>query len=155
MFVTLDGEKIRKATNEDDFILGVVSVNACFEGDSQSEIWKGMYLKDVFGENLTEVVEVPETTDEETGTITPTHTETRWILNDAYDSDKDYVPRENRKEWSAVGLIGKLVVVDDGTCEVNGYCKSSAGGIGTKSEEKTAYRVMERLDNTHVRVVVK
>ncbi len=65
----------------------------------------------------------------------------------------DYVPRENRKD--AVGLVGKLVIVDDGTCEQNGYRRPSVDGIGTKADEKTAYRVMERLDKTHVRVVVK
>lgn len=151
-FVTLDGKKIKKATNTDEYILGVVSTTPSVEGDSQSEMWQGMYLTDVFGEKLTETVEVEETTDEN-GRVTPAHTETRWILNPDYDSTKTYENRENRKEWSPVGLIGKLVAIDDGTCQVNGYCKPNKDGIATASD--TGYRVMERLDENHIRILLK
>ena len=155
LFVTLDGEKIRKANADDDYILGVVSSTPCVEGDSQSEMWKGMYKTDAFGEKLTEIVEVKETKDEKTGKTIPAHKETRWILNPEYDSTKEYIRREDRKEWSPIGLVGKLVVCDDGTCEVNGYCKPGKEGKATKSEEKTAYRVMSRVDETHVRILIK
>ena len=155
LFVTLDGEKIRKANADDDYILGVVSSTPCVEGDSQSEMWKGMYKTDAFGEKLTEIVEVKETKDEKTGKTIPAHKETRWILNPEYDSTKEYIRREDRKEWSPIGLVGKLVVCDDGTCEVNGYCKPGKEGKATKSEEKTAYRVMSRIDENHVRILIK
>lgn len=151
-FVTLDGKKIKKATNIDEYILGVVSATPSVEGDSQSEVWQGMYLTDVFGEKLTETIEVEETTDEN-GEVTPAHTETRWILNPDYDSTKTYENRENRKEWSPVGLIGKLVAIDDGTCQVNGYCKPNENGIATASD--TGYRVIERLDENHIRILLK
>ena len=151
-FVTLDGKKIKKATNIDEYILGVVSATPSVEGDSQSEVWQGMYLTDVFGEKLTETIEVEETTDEN-GEVTPAHTETRWILNPDYDSTKTYENRENRKEWSPVGLIGKLVAIDDGTCQVNGYCKPNKNGIATASD--TGYRVIERLDENHIRILLK
>lgn len=151
-FVTLDRDKIRKATDKDEYILGVVSATPAVEGDSQSENWSGMYLKDIFGEKLIEVVEVEETTDEH-GKVIPAYTSQRWILNPKYDSSLSYENRENRKEWSAIGLMGKLVVIDDGTCQENGYCKPNENGIATASE--TGYRVMKRLDENHVRIVLK
>lgn len=155
LFVTLDGEKIRKANADDEYILGIVSAFPAIRGDSQSEIWKDMYLTDVFGEKLTEIVEVEETVDEDTGEVIPAHTEERWILNPDYDPSQEYIRREERKEWSPVGLVGKLVVVDDGTCEVNGYCKVGIDGKGTKSKAVTPYRVMSRLDETHIRVFIR
>lgn len=154
-FVTLDGEKIRIANDSDDYILGVVSARPSVIGDGFTDQWKSMYLTDVFGEELTETVEVPESTDEVTGKTIPAHTETRFVINPEYDNTQNYVGRELRKEWAAVGLVGKLVIVDDGTCEANGYCKVAASGGATKSTEKTPYRVMSRLDDTHIRVFIK
>ena len=151
-FVTLEGDKIRKATDKDEYILGAVSSTPATEGDTQSENWSGMYLKDVFGEKLTEIVEVEETTDE-SGRVIPAHTETRWVLNPEYDGSLEYKNRVERKEWSPIGLIGKLVVIDDGSCQVNGYCKPNSEGIATASE--SGYRVMKRLDNNHVRILLK
>ena len=75
-------------------------------------------------------------------------------MSPPYDSCS-YEGREKRKEWTPIGLIGKLVVIDDGTCEVNGYCKVGENGKATKSEEKTSYRVMKRIDENHVRILIK
>lgn len=152
-FVTLDGEKIRIANADDDYILGVVSGTGAFIGNSSSEEWQGKYLKDVFGETLTEQVEVPETTDEETGEIIPAHIVTQFVLNPDYDPNQEYISREFRKEWSPVGFHGQLIVVDDGSCEANGYCKSGDNGIATASNN--GYRVMSRIDDTHIKVLIK
>ncbi len=165
--VTLDGNKIRYATADDDYILGITSANPCVKGDVHPDDWQGKYLTDVFGRRLTQVVHVDaeyedrEITDPETGEkITERimiHDEcdaVQWILNPAYNSDKEYISREERPEWSAVGTMGKLVVVDDGTCEVNGYCCAGENGVATKATGKSSYRVMERIDNTHIKVWV-
>lgn len=154
LFVTLDGKKIKLANADDDYILGVISAMPMIVGGIQSENWHDMYLKDVFGQRITETVEVEETTDEE-GNVIPAHTETRWVLNPEYDPSREYVSREFRKEWGAVGIIGQLVIVDDGTCEVNGYAKPSNNGTGTAAEGKTPYRVMERIDESHVLINIK
>ena len=153
LFVALDGDKIRLATAADDYIVGVISANPSVVGDVQSENWHGMYKKDVFGQPLTETVEVPESTNEETGEVVPAHTFTRYVVNPDYDPDEEYTSREFRKEWACVGLMGKLVVVDDGTCEVNGYCKAADGGKATKSD--TGYRVMKRIDSTHIQILYR
>ena len=151
LFVTLDGEKIKLA-NSNEPIWGVISSNPSVVGDAQSECWKDMYLKDVFGDYITEKVTVPEYTDEVTGEVVPEHEETRWVLNPDYDPDKEYISREFRAEWAAVGMFGKIVVVDDGTCQVNGYCTASEGGIATASE--TGFRVLSRIDESHIKIFV-
>lgn len=164
--VTLDGEKIRFATSEDDYILGIVSANPCVEGDIQPDDWQGKYLTDVFGQRLTQTVHIParyeeqEITDPETGETTTEsvliedeHDAVQWVLNPDYDPEQEYISREDRKEWTSIGLMGKLVVIDDGTCEVNGYCKAGVNGIATKADD--GYRVMARIDDTHIRVLVR
>lgn len=156
LFVTLDGEKIRLATSEDEYILGVISASPCLVGDSASEGWQGMYLKDVFGSYLTETVEIPAEIDEETGReLRLAYTTTQFVSNPDYDNTQKYVNRESRKEWAPVGFMGKLVVVDDGTCVANSYCKVGENGVATNSTEKSGYRVMARLDDTHIKVLVR
>ncbi|MCM1234100.1 MAG: hypothetical protein NC489_28695 [Ruminococcus flavefaciens] len=164
-FVTLDGDKIRLATSTDDFILGVVSGNPSIVGDVHDDQWQGMYLYDIYGRPLFETVEIPEwseevlddPTDPESGTHTvvhPAHTETRQKLNPEYNSTEKYQPRSSRPEWAAVGLMGKLVVNDDGTAVINGYVTVADGGIATNAPTKTKYRVMKRLDDTHVQIMI-
>lgn len=136
LFVTLDGERIRPANADDDYILGVVSATPSVIADAQTDDWGKKWKTDVFGERLLD----------ENGA---------WILNEDFraEENESYVSRLDRKEWAAVGLVGKLIVVDDGTCEVNGYCSPANGGIAVKSE--TGYRVLSRLDENHVKVLIK
>lgn len=153
LFVTLDGEKIKVANEGDDYI-GVISGAQAFVGNSASEEWQGKYLTDVFGERLTQEVDIPEVVDEKTGAVvTPAMKATQYVLNPDYESGQEYVMRENRKEWGIVGLLGQIVIVDDGTCVVGGHVKPTANGIGTASDD--GYRVMKRIDCTHIKVLVK
>lgn len=164
LFVTLDGEEIRLAGPEDDYILGIVSGNPSVVGDVHDDQWQGMYLHDIYGRPLWEDVEVPDETVEEpdpedpeqtvTRIIRPAHVEHRQRLNPAYDGSKPYQARSDRPEWDAVGMLGKLVARDDGSCQVNGWCKPAEGGIATASETRTRFRVMARLDEEHIRVMV-
>ena len=136
LFVTLDGEKIRPASADDDYILGVVSATPSVVADAQTDDWGKKWKTDVFGERLLD----------ENGA---------WILNENFreEENESYVSRLDRKEWAAVGLVGKLILVDDGTCEVNGYCVPANGGKATKSE--TGYRVLSRVDENHIKVLIK
>lgn len=151
-FVTLDGDKIKLA-NDGDYILGIVTGSGAFIGNGQSENWHGKYSKDIFGDIVMEETEIPESTDENTGEVVPAHTVKRFALNPEYDPNSEYVSREFRKEWSPVGMLGQIVLADDGTCTVNGYCKPGADGIGTASD--SGYRVLKRLDESHVKILVK
>lgn len=156
-FVTLDGEKIKYA-NDGDYIVGIISGNPVIVGDHPSESWKERYLRDVFGRLQYEDVTIPETQEKDKdGNVIrtiPEHTETHFKVNPDYDPTKEaeYENREKRPEWATVGMLGKLVVIDDGTCEVNGYCKPT-NGIATKAD--TGYRVLARLDATHIKVLIK
>lgn len=171
LFVTLNGDKIKIASDEDDYILGVVSARPAVVGDQQDE-WHGRYIRDVFGNPLKETLHIedewkinktqsynPETKEfeeiEEKELITPAHDILIWKENPDYDPEKEYIPRENRHEWDFIGTHGKLVVTDDGSCLVNGYCWPTIGGIGTNDTLKKIYRVIERLDDNHIKIVIK
>lgn len=135
LFVTLDGEKIRLATVDDEYILGAISGAPTVIGDAATEDWHGKYKRDVFGARIVK--------------------DGSYQLSETFDKEHEgnYINRLERPEWGIVGLTGKLVVVDNGTCKVNGYCSPTAGGIATASEK--GYRVMSRVDDTHIRVLVK
>ena len=136
LFVTIDGDKIKLASKDDTYILGIISCNPTVIGDSADLYWKDQYKRDIYG-----------------SCIHSEDTYNHLVLNPDYDPDKEYIPRSDRKEWDPVGLTGKLICIDDGTCEVNGYCYPSTNGIGTKSDH--GYRVMKRIDNTHIQVLVR
>lgn len=81
-FVTLEGNKIKFATNEDDYILGIVSGRPFVIGNSDCDVWTKMYLVDEFNRYITqprakteivpnyeEVEETIEKIDEETQEI--------------------------------------------------------------------------------------
>ncbi len=166
LFVTLEKDKIRIATPEDDYILGIVSACPSVCGDVRDDTWGNMHLTDIYGQPILEEVEIPERTEEivtvseegeevtETVVIEQAHTEIRQKLNPKYDNTQEYIPRSERPEWDAVGVLGKLVAIDDGSCEENGWCKVGQGGIATKSEQVTKYRVMKRLDQNHIKIFI-
>ena len=161
-FVTLDGKYIRLATFSDDYILGIVSGNPSVVGDVYDDQWAGMFVLDVYGRPVYEWKDFPAETMEvpdenggmETVEIQPAHREWVQKLNPDYDPAQTYIPRTERPEWAAVGLLGKLVVLDDGTCRPNGWAAVGEGGIATASKERTKFRVMERLDEDHIRVMI-
>ena len=126
--VVLDGHKIRKATSSDSAssIIGVISGNPSVVGDTAELRWHGKWELDDFNRRQTEEVEVWEWKDDEgvphsyekdkvpNGITVPSDKTVKKITNDkhssSYDESKkdDYVPRSQRKEWDAVGLMGKF-----------------------------------------------
>lgn len=153
-FVTLNGEKIEIANSDSDYIIGVISANPSVIGDSYQDQWQGMYVTDEWGRIQNEYVDVKyDDIDEEGNKVTKTRQDYVHKLNPNYDTTTEYIPREQRTEWSPVGMLGKLLVRDDGTCEVNGYAKVSDGGIATKSD--IGYRVIKRVDENIVQIIFK
>ncbi|MGM0878994.1 MAG: peptidase G2 autoproteolytic cleavage domain-containing protein [Bacillota bacterium] len=150
-FVTLEGDKIRKANENDDYILGVISTDPAFVADIGEMRWKNKYLKDKWGRIQYHDVIIPEKKNKEGNIIIPERTETQPILNPDCDNTKEYVPRSKRSEWVAVGLLGKLLVRDDGTCQVNGYCRPNDEGIATAFDK--GYRVMKRTGSNQILVL--
>lgn len=155
LFVTLAGEKIRIAEPEDKVILGIVSSDPSMMGDVYDDQWSGMYLRDVFGRVLYANREIPALLGPNGEVIEEACTVNAPQLNPNYRADEEYIPRTKRPEWDAVGMLGKLVVLDDGTCDVDGFCTVGHGGVATKADEETPYYVMARLDRTHIRILIR
>ena len=159
-FVTFaSGNKIRLAQPDDGYVLGIVSATPTVVGNSHKEQWQGKYMRDVYGRILTETIEHEEeiirSEQEEVLEIKPAYTEVKPILNPNYDPSKEYIGRDKRPEWSPVGTHGQLVVLDDGSCQVDAFCTLGSNGMATAAAGATPYRVIERLDETHVKVVLK
>ncbi|MDQ0242998.1 autotransporter adhesin [Bacillus fengqiuensis] len=152
-FVTFDGEKIRKANKKDNYILGIVSADPAILGDSGELRWKDKYVTDEWGRVQYRDVVIPAEKDQDGNVIVPERTEKQPILNPDWDDTKEYIPRSERPEWVAVGLLGKLRVRDDGTCQVNGYCRPNNEGIATAS--KDGYRVIKRTGPNQILVLFK
>lgn len=181
-FVTLEDDKIRIATNKDDYILGIVSGEPFVLGNGDCDTWNGMYLHDEFRRTIYEpapkMIEVEdkeefeeEYIDDETGEtktrkverIIGTHWEeaegefegTRPVLNPDYDPSQKYISRFDRPEWSPVGMLGVLAVHQDGTLKVNGYATVNENGIATACQygNKNSYRVI-RITSDKVAEVI-
>lgn len=144
-FVTLIDDKIKILNSEDDYVLGIVSGNPAIIGNTSDDSWYDMYERDKFNRLIYE--------DKEIVIDGETKIEKRIKLNPDYDPDLAYVPRSERKEWNAIGLLGQLEVFDDGTCKINGYCKPGKNGIATSSEE--GYRVIKRISDQVIKIIFK
>ena len=163
MVVTLEGEKIRLANDGED-VLGIISGTAMVLGDNMAYEWKDKYVTDNYGrivyddpvEEFTEYTEyvVP---DDPTTWITVKESTGFHVypkMNPNFDPSQEYIGRESRKEWDAVGLLGKLHANDDGSCMVGKYAKVADGGILTNSNERTNMRVMRRITGSIVLVMM-
>lgn len=133
---SIDTDKIELATgSSDERVLGVVSATPTVIGNSYSDQWQKMYLTDDFGRLLLDE-------------------EKNFIINPEYDSELEYVGREERQEWSAVGFMGRIRVYDDGSCVPGGLCKPSANGVATTSESN-GYVVLKRITSSVVEILLK
>lgn len=155
--VTLDGDKIVKANTGDD-VLGICSGTAMVLGDSAEWNWNKRYVTDDFGRIIYEDREVQheDVYNPDGELIEAAWTETVHApkINPSYDDSQPYTKRADRPEWQIVGMMGKLYVRDDGTCEINGYADVK-DGIATKATGKTSMRVMERVNDSIIRVLMK
>jgi hypothetical protein len=127
--VVLEGAKIRPATAQDapSAVIGVVSAKPTVIGDAAALRWNKKYLTDAFGRTVMETYEAAEWEEIKNGHkvgrsfaldtlpdgIMPPpdakrSTLSRKKLNPSHDPSKPYVPRSERAEWSAIGLMGKL-----------------------------------------------
>ncbi len=133
MLVTLDGDKIIPAHGDE--IYGIVSAAPSIAGNAYENEWHGKYARDVYGRILR---------DENGGEM----------LSAEFDGSREYIPRSKRPEWAAVGMTGRLVINDDGSCKVGGYV-SARHGVGTSCYKNTGVRVLRRVDERHVEVMIK
>ena len=69
---------------------------------------------------------------------------------DKYDADGNLL-----KQYDYVGFAGFVPVIDNGTCTVNGRCMPSDDGTAVPSSSNLGYRVIERIDDMRVIVLVE
>lgn len=111
-----------RSTDNPSDVIGVVSVNPSVVGDSRWNEWSGRYLRDKFGARLSNTVyyiaNVSSATDRVRCGIADTAPAgyekiitSEYVTNPAYDPNSMYTPREDRPEWSPIGLVGKLRVL--------------------------------------------
>ena len=134
--VQLNGDKIEISTAFPHCI-GVVTGTGAFVADTASLDWHGRFMKDEWGRTIYEYNENGEKVAKE---------------NPNYDPNQEYVPRMQRKEWSPIGLVGKVHVRQDGTLKVGGFagCKNGIATDATKG-----YRVLNIINENIALVLVK
>ncbi|OON99129.1 MAG: hypothetical protein ATN35_02140 [Epulopiscium sp. Nele67-Bin004] len=169
LMVTLKRGKITLAQNGDD-VLGIISANPNLIGNSDNNHWSGMYKKDNWGRDAWETIEETEevekfiddvmdddvildTVDVGIVKVRQTVKYKHKVLSNDYDSTRDYKSRSERAdEWGVVGLMGQMILIDDGTCEIDSYVNIGTNGVATKS--RYGYKVMERVDARRIKVYV-
>ncbi|WP_439020241.1 peptidase G2 autoproteolytic cleavage domain-containing protein [Bacillus thuringiensis] len=138
-FVTFSNEeKIRIATSNDSFLLGVSSATPAIIGNSGALNWKSRYETDNFGRR--------QYTKTATQEIQP-------LLNTNWNPACKYIARKDRAEWIPVGLIGQMLVRDDGTCETHGYCRPNDDGIAIKAE--SGFFVIKRTGDNQILILFR
>jgi hypothetical protein len=130
--VQLNGNKIELAQSAEKCI-GAISATCIITGGSCSMEWHGRFLKDDWGRELKN----------ENGES---------IINPEYDPTLEYISRDNRPEWDVVGLLGQVLVRQDGTLKVNGYA-GCINGVATDSDH--GYRVLKIINENVALLLVK
>ena len=151
-FVTMQGAKIKLADPDDQYILGAVSATPSIIGDNPLT-WQGKYANDEWGRPIYEDVEVEYEGIENGEPVMKTRIDRVRKLNPDYNPEQAYTPRLERPEWDAIGMVGKLLVRHDGTLRQGGFCGAGSNGIATNAA--TGYYVLEVLDTTRARIIVK
>lgn len=121
--VSLIGQKI-KIAEIGDTVIGIVSAVPAVLGNAAWNNWVGKYLKDEYNSYIMEDYEVWRWIDENGkevsypfdgvpgGVSVPedktTVVQQRKKLSPEFDPTLEYIPREQRREWSPIGLMGKL-----------------------------------------------
>ena len=147
-FVKLAGDKITFA-DEFDTPLGIISAMPAIIGDSGEMHWQGKYITDDFGRVQYHDVVIPAEKDDEGNILIEEHSERQPMLNPQWDSAKEYIPRLQRPEWATVGVLGKLIVYDDGTLQSGDMCRCGAEGKAVKSISN-GYPVLKRIADDKV-----
>ncbi|OMF02319.1 hypothetical protein BK124_02140 [Paenibacillus amylolyticus] len=152
-FVTTVGEKVRKTTQTDNYILGVTSAVPSVIGRANHLNWKDKYLVDEWGRKKYEDIIIEEEVDGSGKVLVPAHSIHSAVINPEYDPSREYVSRLNRPEWVAVGTMGMLLVRDDGTCIEDEFCLPNDEGVATATTK--GYRVLKRTGANQIRIYVK
>lgn len=130
--VQLNGNKIELATSVEKCI-GVISGTVGFIGGVCAFEWHNKFLRDKWGREIIGEDGNP-------------------VINPDYNPELEYIPREQRKEWDVVALVGQVITRQDGTLEVGSYADCS-NGIATNATR--GFKVLKIIDNEAALLLVK
>lgn len=71
------------------------------------------------------------------------------------DSGKLFSSGNIDQKYALVCSFGCAVVKDDGTCVVGQMCVPTTGGVATKSNNSVGFKVLDRVDSSHVYILVE
>ena len=167
-FSSNDKSKIVPINKQDQYVIGVTTVNAISESDNPDE-WKYKNLCNEYGdlylrkERLAVGEKVYDQLNEMNYIKTRPWEHFVTIDNKYYNKDAKYVKRTNRAEWTRVNIIGKCIVYDGGKCNPGEWCTPYTGkvkanfGIAVPADEKSInkYYVIERLSENTILILFK
>jgi hypothetical protein len=134
-FVSLvNGNKIEIGNTD---VIGVVSARPVVLGDASELSWQGKYDTDEFGAlqyDLVDGVRVPR-------------------LNANYNPTQTYTPRRARKEWSAVGLVGKLYVRSAQALNAGSRCSANSSGYAVSGNDYRILRIIRQATSTNYGII--
>ena len=151
-FITLEEEKLELQIPK-TVIYWCYNCNTNSISYRQGSCLENKYLTDEWGRILDQEVLIPEMHGEDGSVVIPEHIEKKPKINPKWDKNQTYIPREFRKEWVSVALMGQVLVRDDGSCKENGYCIPADGGIATSAPR--GYRVLERRRPNQILILLK
>ena len=163
-FVTLQNDKIKVADSRSGYILGIVSSTPMVIGDNPLR-WYGKYLNDEWGRPIYETIEyeeeVPLEPTDDGYDASAEEPQTKKVkrstyvrkINPDWKNEDEYILRTKRDEWACIGLLGKLLVRQDGTLVQGGFCKVGDGGIATMSDN--GYYVMKVNSDTQALILFR
>ena len=135
-----------KLANDNDSIIGVTTINSTITSDDPNE-WQGKYLCNQYGDILLHESQNNSQNDEKQYSGSIINKQVIPIINEYYNPKLNYIKRSNRNEWVRVNIIGKCIIVHDGTINSGDICTIGKNGIGTLASNMSrhTYYVIDKL----------
>lgn len=128
-------DKIELANGNE--ILGAISAKASVIGNDDNGVWHGKYKADIYGRREKD----------EAGND---------VLSDEYNPKQKYIPRSQRSEWAVVGLLGRIIINDNGQCQPGKPIRAIHGiAVPAQNDGIKNIIVLRRLDESHIEVLIK
>ena len=168
-FSSNDPDKIEPSHEYDPVIAGVSTICAVAESDNPSE-WKNKWACNEVGDIFMEKETLAVGNKVYDQHLEMAYIQTRpWdhyikIKNKEFDDSLKYIPRTSRKEWTRVTIVGKAIVIDDGSCTPGQFCRPYSGidmlkaGHAVPAEPDyngSKYYVLDRVTDKSITIVMK
>ena len=172
-FNKVESDKIEPFTDSTDHVFcGITSSCAVITSDNPME-WHEKYISTETGQLLLKrhLIAVGNKEYDQGNELSFVRTFPYQIykkeISNNFDSTKQYIPRENRIEWTRVNLMGKVIVMDDGTCKPGQFCTPivfdkndgdyTKAGFATKAQDndKLKFYVLKRISDHSILILNK